>query len=121
MLPKTETFEQFLWRLRTTAHMDLNAIEAPRKKRKKSKVITAVEALSTDRRELLLSLLTDEWSVANDIMYKREGDTWKVRCVGAELAHDVALDGSHCTCEDHKFRKRDCKHMIAMRKVVSGE
>ena len=27
--------------------------------------------------------------------------------------------GATCTCKDHQFRKRDCKHILAVRRLIA--
>ncbi len=36
------------------------------------------------------------------------------RVIGGQRPHHVAADGSSCDCEDHRYRRRVCKHMRAV-------
>jgi uncharacterized Zn finger protein len=50
-------------------------------------------------------------------------DRWRVRSTTGDACYFVRLDGPRpvCTCPDHRFRKRQCKHLQAVAALTTGK
>lgn len=48
--------------------------------------------------------------------FSREGDHWKFLCVDSGETYRATADA--CTCQDFKFRHRECKHLKVLRSFV---
>lgn len=50
--------------------------------------------------------------------YREEDDS--IVFVSLEDGHTRTVIGGACSCEDFRFRHRDCKHILACRKLFYG-
>ena len=94
-------------------------------KSKQHKLVSAASELSADQLELLRELASGARALvrcAGDAYAcKRTPYGWTLRALHAGARdHNVNVDCSACSCEDHTFRKRTCKHMEGLLCLSQG-
>jgi len=116
-----ETIDRLLLRVQANAFMG-ELPPLPKRSKGASKLVKAASALDADRLRLLLDI-ADSKAVLATV----KGASYAVHVVpegfvvqgmsNGDPRHTVLKDKSHCTCEDNRFRGRECKHITALRSL----
>ncbi len=91
---------------------------------KQHRLAKKAETLSKEQLELLVLVLDGKLAMltinTETYVYRRGEGGWWIRSMrDGEPEHTVFADFSKCSCEDHRFRNRECKHMKALKEVVA--
>lgn len=83
-----------------------------------------LDRMSEEQRGLLLLLLSEKLSTVcvrgETYAYRRSDAGWVIRSLhDGEPEHTVLLDFSACSCQDCRFRGKVCKHMVALKEVLT--
>lgn len=117
-------FEKLVAKVMSTAFMAEPTVVPGPKKVKKHKLTKKVENMTTEQQEMLLLLLSEKLSMVTmrgeTYAYRRVGVDWVVRSLhDGEPEHTVLADFSACSCQDCRFRGRVCKHILALKEVLT--
>lgn len=120
-------FERLVARVMQTAFIaEPTASAATPKKRvlKRHRLLKKLDSMTEEQKQLLLLLLSEKVSTVSmhgeSYAYRRSDQGWLVRSLhDGEPEHTVFLDFSACSCQDNRFRGRTCKHMVALKGVLS--
>lgn len=120
-------FEALVARVMSNAFMgeptpptSIKPIKAP----KKHRLVKKVESMSEDQRQLLMLLLSEQLAMitvkGEMYAYRKSPGGWLIRSLhDGEPEHTVFTDFSACSCQDSRFRGRICKHMSALKEVLT--
>lgn len=103
----------------------VTALPKKAKAKKKTGLAKKMEAMTEEQKKLLFALLNEKLSlivVHNETYAYRRAETgdWIVRSMAdGEPEHTVLSDFSACSCQDNRFRGRVCKHMTALKEVLT--
>jgi hypothetical protein len=91
--------------------------------RRDSRLYRAAAKLPADAIEALTALIDGRGALLGRMVIERTALGWLVRLMDedAEGPHTVIDDLSACSCQDNRFRRRECKHMKALRKFLRGQ
>lgn len=112
-----ETYAQLVARINAGSTIGAVTVE---KRKRRHRVLEAIDKLSEQERAMLLDILQNRCAVVyvNGASYtvRKEGEWWHVRCL-ADGPKEYVLGSEGCTCEDSRFRNRECKHQRAVQCV----
>jgi hypothetical protein len=116
-------FEKLVAKVMSNAFIE-PLVSVPKKQTKKHRLTKKIEQMSVEQQELLLLLLKEKLSMltvhGETYVYRRSNAGWVIRSLQeGEPEHTVLLDFSACSCADCKFRGNTCKHMVALKEVLS--
>lgn len=88
-------------------------------------IVKKARGLSRKQLELVVAILEGRAALiviaGHQYAMERFADGWTVqRPELGSIQHSVSSDFAHCSCDDHKFRHRDCKHITALRGLLNG-
>lgn len=93
----------------------------PAKPRKEHKLVKLARRLTPDQLQQLVGLLDGSSAlvtlVGESYTVAKEGDGYRVQATGAGSPSHFVTKGT-CSCEDHRFRGRSCKHMELVRRFL---
>jgi hypothetical protein len=123
-----ETVQQMVSRLNASAYFyDAPTANPPRKvkggKRKAPKPVRDAAELTDKQLALLVDLLESRRVLATvggkSYAVQKQSVAWIVCGLERDaVEHSVDISAEHCSCDDHKFRDRVCKHMLAVRNLL---
>lgn len=121
----SDTLMELVARVNAAAYLppDAGDVLWHKPKRGEHKIVKKARALSPKQLELLIALLESRAALVliNGHQYAMEkfSDGWTVqRTEVGSVQHSVSADFAHCSCDDHKFRHRDCKHILSLRGLL---
>lgn len=119
-------FEKLVARVMSNAFMGTpTVVPKPKaKKLKKHRLTKKLSNMSKEQQEMLLLLLSEKLAMmtikGETYAYRRSPDGWLIRSMhDGEPEHTVTSDFSACSCPDCKFRGNICKHMIALKEILT--
>lgn len=121
-------FERLVAQVMSTAFLEEPTPKAkvakPKVKGKKHRIVKKLDSMTDEQKELLLLLLSEKLSMVvlhgETYAYRRSATGWLVRSLhDGEPEHTVLVDFSACSCQDCRFRGRVCKHMTALKEVLT--
>jgi hypothetical protein len=122
-----ETIEQMLARINATCFVGdmpphFGSAKKGGRREKKHKMVKLAEKLTVPQLRLTIELLKGERASltceGHDYAVKRLPDgSWSICSLDAEGREHIVDPDGNCSCEDHRFRKHDCKHMLALRSI----
>ena len=93
-----------------------------RMKAKHRRLLAQAKGLSPEDLQHLLQMLQDgavSVSVDGELyLLRKDGDGWSVKAFHPEAPEYTVLNEA-CTCEDCKYRSNTCKHIAAVRRLLS--
>lgn len=118
-------FERLVARVMANAFMAEPTPLPKTPKSKKHRIVKKVEQMTDDQKQLLFLLLKEKLHLmvvkGETYAYRRVDAGWVVRSLhDGEPEHTVLADFSACSCQDCRFRGKICKHMTALKEVLSG-
>lgn len=126
-LPERGSYAELVARANSNSHFETERGTPPARKptnKRVQKLLKQLMSLPPQTRERLCDVLKGTRKLhraRNELFaYIRCPSVWSI--VGFEedsKEHFVAVDGSACSCPDHKFRKRVCKHMECIRAITT--
>ena len=117
--------KKFLAQVNATAYLppltpeEKEADKEARKPKRHRLVKKAEELCDT---ELLAELLSGVRTLVSGYAVKRTELGWVLRATASKsVDHTVTLDLAACSCEDCRFRERECKHIRLLRSFLGKE
>lgn len=92
---------------------------------KRHRLANKLKLMSSEQQEILLLLLKEKLAIltvkGEMYVYRRSKAGYLIRSLhDSEPEHTVAPDFSSCSCADHTFRGKICKHMAALKEVLNA-
>lgn len=119
-------FEKLVAKVMSNAFMGVPTVVAkPKaKKIKKHRLTKKLSNMSKEQQEMLLLLLSEKLAMitikGETYAYRRSPDGWLVRSMhDGEPEHTVTPDFSACSCQDCRFRGKICKHILALKEILT--
>lgn len=120
-----EPLDHLLHRVKTNAFhtTDDNTAQVKSPSRRRSvgvdRLIRAMASMTVDQLEVYLALAEGRMALVDGLAFRVVPLGWTVHGVDAKAEeHTVLKDLSSCTCQDNRFRGRECKHIKALRKLT---
>lgn len=118
-------FEKLVAKVMSTAYLEPPSA-APRQAKpvKKHRFLKKLDNMSKEQQELLVLLLSEKVATitlhGETYAWRRSDAGFVVRSLhDGEPEHTVLADFSACSCQDNRFRGRTCKHMAALKEVMT--
>lgn len=103
---------------RVNANSSIGEVQVPPKAAKKHRIVKAAEQLTPGQLKLVLELVRGERAMIShareQFAVKRVEGGWSIHGLHAIADEHTVIDGA-CSCEDFRFRKRECKHIQALK------
>lgn len=118
-------FERLVAKVMSSAYIaDVPSGPKQPKQPKKHRLTKKLDQMSEEQKQALLLLLSEQFATmtvhGETYAYRRSDVGWLIRSLhDGEPEHTVAADFSACSCQDCKFRGKVCKHMTALKGVLS--
>lgn len=123
-----EPIEVFLARVRANSFLDNQDVPVPpgpprpSQKPRKTKIVRMVEKYTYEQLALAMDILEGRRARLNcgdDTYAVKKLEDGAFSIVGLDTdTHEYFVKDGQCTCEDCKFRKRECKHLRAIRSIA---
>lgn len=118
-------FERLVAKVMSTAYMQEPTVAPKVKKpKKKHRLAKKVDNMSKEQQEMLLLLLSEKLAMitikGETYAYRRSEAGWLIRSMtDGEPEHTVTADFTACSCQDCRYRGRLCKHILALKEVLT--